>query len=265
MVEQLTAEQFEELQESDKEFTLIDTRPNESYGSWHAVGARNIPFSPDDSLGGAELDKQLDGQLDRTDLIVTICAKGVSSSYFAEELEQHGFENAKAVEGGMEAWSQVYHVVSIETDEEELEIIQLQRRAKGCLGYIVGSKHEGVAAAVDVTRQTDEFKTAAEDADYEIMHVLDTHIHADHLSGGRQLANEVGVPYYLSGNAAERDVQYEYEPLERNEVLEIGAVDLKAVFTPGHTTESTSYLLNDDMILTGDTSPTSDSRLARCW
>ena len=65
--------------------------------------------------------------------------------------------------------------------------------------------------------------------------------------------NELGVPYYLSENAEERDVQYEYEPLERNEVLEIGAVDFKAVFTPGHTTEITSYLLNDDVILTGDT------------
>ena len=253
MVEQLTAEQFEELQESDEEFTLIDTRPNESYGSWHAVGARNYPFSPEDSLDMAEFDEQLDRELDMTDLIVTICAKGISSSHFAEELEQHGFENVKAVEGGMEAWSQVYHVVPIETDDEELKVIQLQRRTKGCLGYIIGSKSEGVAAAVDVTRQTDEFKTAAEEAGYEIMHVLDSHIHADHLSGGRQLATELGIPYYLSENAAERDIQYEYEPLERNEVLEIGAVDLKAVFTQGHTTEITSYLLNDDVILTGDT------------
>ena len=57
MVEQLTAEQFEELQESDEEFTLIDTRPNESYESWHAVGARNFPFSPEDSLDVAEFDK----------------------------------------------------------------------------------------------------------------------------------------------------------------------------------------------------------------
>lgn len=252
MVEQLTAEQFEQMQASGEEFTLIDTRPNESYGSWHAVGARSFPFSTDESLTEGALD-EFNGHLDKTDPIITICAKGITSNHLAEEFEQHGFENVKAVEGGMEAWSQVYHVVPIEINDEELELFQLQRRAKGCLGYIVGSKREGIVAAVDVTRQTNEFKTAAEDAGYEIAHVLDTHIHADHISGGRQLATELGVPYYLSENAAERDVQYEYEPLERNEVLEIGAVDLKAVFTPGHTTEITSYLLNDDVILTGDT------------
>lgn len=210
---------------------------------------RNVPFSPDESLDVAELD----GQLDKADPIVTICAKGISSSHFAEELEKHGYENVKAMKGGLEAWSQVYYVVPIETEDEELVILQFQRRANGCLGYIVGSQSEDIAAGVDVTRQTDEFRRAAEGAGYEITHVLDTHIHTDHISGSRQLADELGVSYHLSVTAVERNVDYEYEPLKRNEVLEIGDVDLKAIFTPGHTTEIASYLLNGEALLTGDT------------
>jgi len=73
---------------------------------------------------------------------------------------------------------------------------------------------------VDATRQTDQFKVAAQD--WPLLHsarVLDTHVHADHISGSPTLADEVGVPYHLGDAARERGVEYEYDPLPDGDVI----------------------------------------------
>ncbi|MFT4933237.1 MAG: glyoxylase-like metal-dependent hydrolase (beta-lactamase superfamily II), partial [Natronomonas sp.] len=98
-----------------------------------------------------------------------------------------------------------------------------------------------------------EFAAVADDRGWEVAAVLDTHVHADHVSGGRDFAAWRDVPYYLGERAAERGVEYRFEALGRNEILEVGDVDVKAVPTPGHTTEGVSYLIDDAAILTGDT------------
>jgi len=130
---------------------------------------------------------------------------------------------------------------------------QVQRRAKGCLGYVVGSKEVGEAVVVDATRQTDQFKVAAQDAGLSIARVLDTHVHADHISGSPTLADEVGVPYHLGDAARERGVEYEYDPLPDGDVIEVGDVEIEALHTPGHTSEMMNYLVDGELLLTGDT------------
>jgi len=79
---------------------------------------------------------------------------------------------------------------------------------------------------VDPTADTDEYAAATE-AGLTVTGVIDTHVHADHISGGRDLANDLEVPYYLSERASERDVEREYTPLERNEVLSVGEREVK--------------------------------------
>jgi len=106
---------------------------------------------------------------------------------------------------------------------------------------------------VDATRQTDQFKVAAQDAGLSIARVLDTHVHADHISGSPTLADEVGVPYHLGDAARERGVEYEYDPLPDGDVIEVGDVEIEALHTPGHTSEMMNYLVDGELLLTGDT------------
>lgn len=133
----------------------------------------------------------------------------------------------------MEGWSAVYDVVDIPIDDS-VAILQFQRRAKGCLGYLVADTETGSAGVVDPTRHVETFENVASDRGFDIEHVFDTHVRADRISGGRKMADDVGASYYLGEAAAERDVRYEYEPLERNEVVSVGDVDVKALTTPGH-------------------------------
>ncbi len=251
MVTTLSPDRLAELLDGDAEFTLVDTRPEDSYESWHVTGAVHFPFGPEEELDG-RLD-ELEELVGDTDRVITICAKGISSGTLASQLESatDAFE-VNAVDGGMKGWSGVYERVEIDI-ADELVVVQLQRRAKGCLSYLVGCAETGDAIVVDPTADIDEFTAAAAEHELTIVGVVDTHVHADHVSGGRALADKLDVPYYLSDRAEKRGVEIEYTPLERNEVLAVGNRDLKAVPTPGHTSEMIAPLVDEMAVLTADT------------
>ncbi|SEH16482.1 Glyoxylase, beta-lactamase superfamily II [Natronorubrum sediminis] len=254
MATTLSADRLATLLDEDEEFTLVDTRPEESYESWHIPGALHFPFGPEEELNGRlEEFEETVGDAER---VITTCAKGISSGNLATQLESATDQyDVQTVDSGMEGWSGVYSHVEIETDgaDDGLTIVQLQRRAKGCLGYVVGCSRTGEAVVVDPTADIDEYQLAAEEAGLTITGVIDTHVHADHISGGRDLADRLEVPYYLGERATGRDVEFEFTPLERNEVVSVGEREVKAVLVPGHTSEMINLLVDDVALLSADT------------
>ena len=90
----------------------------------------------------------------------------------------------------------------------------------------------------------------AEGRGWRITRVLDTHVHADHLSRSRRLAELVGVTLHMPEDAP---VAYPFSALRDGDVLGVGSATLEAVLSPGHTPESTSYLLDRRALFTGDT------------
>jgi glyoxylase-like metal-dependent hydrolase (beta-lactamase superfamily II) len=84
----------------------------------------------------------------------------------------------------------------------------------------------------------------------QITHVLDTHVHADHLSRSRRLAELVGATLHMPEGAP---VSYPFAALADGDALKVGSATLEAISTPGHTPESTSYLLDERALFTGDT------------
>ena len=251
MVKTITADQLADRLDGDEQFTLIDTRPEDSYEAWHVRNAANVPYDPDEGVSDDQLDEVNDMVDGRP--VVAICGKGLTSTPFALELDDHGYDDISVVNGGMQQWSKRYEVVPIETSTDDLVVWQVQRRAKGCLGYVIGSSETGEAAVVDATRQTDEFKIATQDVGLSIGRVLDTHVHADHISGSPTLAGEVDIPYHLGDAASDRGVEYAYEPLSDGEVIEVGDIEIRALHTPGHTSEMMNYLVDGEVLLTGDT------------
>ncbi|WP_332899551.1 MBL fold metallo-hydrolase [Haladaptatus sp. CMSO5] len=251
MVSRITADDLRRLIDDESSFALIDTRLPDNFEAWHIEGALNFPYKPGDTVTKDELYDRLGVTTD--DHIITICAKGISSDHFADALTDLGYEDVSLVEGGMKAWSAVYDTVTIPTDSAKVTVIQVQRRAKGCLSYLIIARHTGTAAVVDATRHTAEFISLAERHGVEITDVFDTHVHADHLSGGRALADAVGATYHLGERATDRGVTYDYDALGRNEVVTVGDVPIKAVAVPGHTSEMVNYLVDDVAVCSGDT------------
>ena len=185
MVDRITAAELKALQDTDNDFILIDTRSEDDYQTFHIQGARNVQFSPENGLIDEEIQTALE-EVETDQRIVLICAKGISAADFVDQLDELGYDNVQMVDRGMEGWSTVYDTVTLPVGND-LEVIQLQRRAKGCLGYVVGTRPDGNAVVVDPTRHTDVFLDAASQSGYEINAVVDTHIHADHISERRLL------------------------------------------------------------------------------
>jgi hydroxyacylglutathione hydrolase len=128
------------------------------------------------------------------------------------------------------------------------------------LSYFFGCAGLGKAVAVDVVAgDEDWFVEQAKQAGVQITHVIDTHVHADHYSGGRELARQVGAPYCLHESAREI-VAFDFEALKDGQRLEIGNVKVEVLHTPGHTADSMCLLVKDArrgdaawFVVTGDT------------
>ncbi|MWV38574.1 rhodanese-like domain-containing protein [Natrialba sp. INN-245] len=251
MVTTLSADRLAQLQDEDAEFTLVDTRPADSFESWHISGAIHFPFGPEEDIDSRL--EEFEETIGDTERVITICAKGISSGNLATQLESATRSyDVQALDGGMKEWSGVYDRVELDVGTD-LTVVQVQRRAKGCLGYVIGCEKTGDAVVVDPTADVDEYVIAAEEAGLSVVGVIDTHVHADHVSGGRELADRLEVPYYLGERATERGVDVDYTPLERNEVLSVGTRELKALPAPGHTSEMINLLVDDRALLTADT------------
>jgi len=128
------------------------------------------------------------------------------------------------------------------------------------LSYFFGCGGLGKAVAVDVVAGDEQwFIDQAKEAKVTITHVIDTHVHADHYSGGRKLAQLVGAPYCLHESDRQL-VKFDFEPLKDNQVIEVGNVLIKVLHTPGHTPDSVCLLVTDKrrgdapwFVVTGDT------------
>jgi glyoxylase-like metal-dependent hydrolase (beta-lactamase superfamily II) len=128
------------------------------------------------------------------------------------------------------------------------------------LSYLLGCTGHAKAVAVDVVAGDEQwFIDQATQQNVKITHVIDTHLHADHVSGGRALAVRVGAPYCLHEGAAS-SVGFDFLPLRDEQVIEAGNVLVKVLHTPGHTPESMCLLVTDKrrgeepwFVLTGDT------------
>lgn len=128
----------------------------------------------------------------------------------------------------------------------------------GCAGYLFGCGGLGLCAVVDAHEEdVGAYAAFAESKGMRITHAIDTHVHADHVSGGPALARKVGAAYCLHESA---DVALAFEPLRDGQEIELGNTRAKVLHTPGHTPESICLVVTDLrrgadpwFVLTGDT------------
>ncbi len=112
----------------------------------------------------------------------------------------------------------------------------------GCASYLIGDEEAGVAAVVDPKLDIDEYLSLARYLGVKIEHVLETHNHADHVSGHGRLAAATGATIHIHRDAAP---DYEHEPFDDGWELELGNVRVRAIHTPGHRPEHTAFALID--------------------
>lgn len=229
--------------ETGKEVSIIDIRPIQERAEWHIP--QSIYINAYDKLKANDNTAFLGLYLDKNIPTVVICAGGKTSLIGAEMLQNQGFD-AYSLEGGMRGWSLSWNSAKITFPN--FEIIQLRRTGKGCLSYIVVSNKE--AFIVDASLPIEVYEQILEKSNLVLKYVIETHIHADHISRSKQLADKNNVPLFLP---YPNKVTFAFEPINDNTIFELGNIKIKAIKTPGHTFESTTFLVDEKALLTGDT------------
>jgi len=235
---------------SNEATVILDVRNSDAFDDWKIEGGKveviNEPYF--NLLEGVD---PVAEKLRKDQKIIVVCAKGNSSEMVADMLEEAGFTNVYSLEGGMKGWSEHLEPVKIADLNGGGSLYQFVRLGKGCLSYFIESN--GEAAIVDTARMTEVYKKFAEEKSVQIKHAIDTHLHADHISGGRALASEVGGNYYLPPKDA-TEVTYKYTPLEEGTDITVGntAIKVQPIYSPGHTIGSTSLIIDEKYLLTGD-------------
>jgi hydroxyacylglutathione hydrolase len=111
------------------------------------------------------------------------------------------------------------------------------------VAYLIADPESGEAAIIDPRRDVDEYVAWAEDRGLRFTAILETHVHADFVSGGKELSRVTGAPIYTPRMG---DVEYEHTPVDDGDVIHVGRARLKAVWSPGHTPEHIAFLLLPD-------------------
>ncbi|MFL0583920.1 MBL fold metallo-hydrolase [Solibacillus silvestris] len=233
----------------NKELFILDVRNEDAFKDWKIEGHKfdylNIPYF--ELLDGVD---EILPQLPAEKEVLVVCAKEGSSIMVAEMLSDAGL-SVGYLEGGMKSWSMYLEPIKVGDLNNGGELYQFVRLGKGCLSYM--AINGGEAAIIDAVRFTDVFTGFAKEKGVEIKHVFDTHLHADHISGGRHIAEKTGATYYLPPKDAE-EVVFDYTALEDGLTVTLGAseIEVGAMYSPGHTIGSTSFVIDGKYLLTGD-------------
>lgn len=247
---------------------VFDVRGRDAVEAWRIEGRDtlktiNVPFREMVPNGAADADpigkiqtyvqNHLQDELSEDAAVVSVCGQGISSMDITEALRGLGYA-AETLHGGMHAWGEYYDAQPV-VESDRLGIYQVTRPARGCISHMVVS--DGQAVVVDPLRHVDNYIEFAQEKGAEIRFVLDTHAHADHISGGPELAERLNVPYHLHPYDAIHPLdvlpaEIDYEYITDNQTFTVGQIEVEALHLPGHTLGNLAYLVDGQYLMAGD-------------
>src|SRR5258708_18939439 len=252
-METISVETLRTWLEEGRPVTILDVRPADERADWAITGSVHIDAY-------RALNEHDPHALDAVNVagdapVVTVCAAGRTSQLAAKQLAARGVP-ALSLEGGMKAWSPAWNIAEVPVAGDAVRVVQVRRTSKGCLSYLIGAGEE--AFVIDASLDPQVYLDLARSHGGQITRVFDTHIHADHLSRSRQLAQMSGARLFLPD---QQRVSFPFTAMRDGDTLATPHLMLTSLHTPGHTPESTCYLLNNALLFTGDTLfPTSIGR-----
>jgi glyoxylase-like metal-dependent hydrolase (beta-lactamase superfamily II) len=226
--------------------TLLDIRNRDEVDRWRieapSVDRHHVPYMQFVAAGATGGVAELVPGNAREPVVV-VCPRGEASAEVAENLAAAGIE-AENLAGGMHAWARLLDRSRLPTEGRGAVVYQYRRPASGCLGYAVVA--DGEMAVIDPLRTAvDRYRADAAELDATITYAIDTHVHADHVSGVRALSAATDATPVLSSTAVGRGVVGTFDMVRDGDALAVGDAALTAVALPGHTTGMTGFLIGE--------------------
>ncbi len=264
---QLSPRELAQCLETKEPLFLLDVRNPDELARWRierkgGLPSLNIAYFEMLEKGGKEdfqdsiqeyIKKELAQKLPKDQKILVVCAKGGTSDLVARILGASGYK-AFNLEGGMKAWGDFYDQKSL-VASPDLSIIQCIRPSRGCLSYVIASGKEAIV--IDPLRIASFYTNLFHQLQVKPVLVLDTHAHADHISGAHALSEQYKIPYHLHPYDGIHPLDmlpavFSYEPSWEGKTYKVGKAELKTLHIPGHTLGNLAFLLNGKYLFSGD-------------
>jgi len=246
-----TAEQLYDAIFTEKEdFLLVDVRNNEEFGKFSVEGPFlkqmiNVPY-----FEFLEHEDESIKKVPTREKIKIVCAKEGSAKYVADILLNLGFKDVGFLTGGIGTWADLLKPQLIE-ENDRFSLFQFIRPGKASLSY--GLVCEEECFIFDPARLVNVYLDFAKSHNIKITKIFETHLQADYISGSQNLSAIAQAQIF-----AHKDdygmASFKYNAVENGQTIKSanGSVDVKVIHTPGHTPGSTSYLIDDRFLISGD-------------
>ncbi len=241
---------YDEIFFKSEAFTLLDVRNKEEFAKFAVEGPFletiiNIPY-----FEFLEFEEESIKKVPVGRKLKIVCAKEGSAKYVADILLANGFEDVGYLSGGIGTWADLLKPVLIEKNERYC-LYQFVRPGKASLSYGLTSGNE--CFIFDPARSIERYVEFARDQNLSITKSFETHLQADYISGSQKLAREVNAE--ILGHEGDFGIAaFDYTKVKDGQVIQASnqAVTIKVIHTPGHTPGSTSYLIDDRFLISGD-------------
>jgi glyoxylase-like metal-dependent hydrolase (beta-lactamase superfamily II)/rhodanese-related sulfurtransferase len=222
---------------------ILDVRNPHDFARWRVEGRAGLAVANIPYYDFIEDEDMTTAQVPAEGPVLVVCAKEGASQYVATLLRERGVE-ASYLAGGILSWGHLYDIRNV-VSAPWGRIVQVARPARGDLSFLLIS--DGQAALIDPLRHIEQYTQAIADAGARLTHIFDTHVHADHISGGPRLSELTGAPYHVHPYDAIHPIdmlpaRIAYTPLADRQRYTVGQVTLEVIWYPGHTLGQVNFL-----------------------
>ena len=242
---------FQWVTTEGNEFLLLDVRVNEEFDRFKVEGPFlsdmvNVPY-----VEFVEHEEESVAKVPAAEKVRIVCAKEGSARYVGEILQNNGFKDVRYLEGGIKTWGNML-IPKVVTSDNRYRLYQFIRPGKASCSYGVICDDEMVL--FDPSRNVNFYLDFAQKNGARIIRSFETHLQADFISGSKQIAADSGAQILGHENDF-KDATFNYQKIVDHQVYAFSKDGplIKALHMPGHTPGSTSYLIDDKYLITGDT------------
>ena len=244
-------ELFDWVTQGGEDFLLLDVRVNEEFDRFKVEGPFlsdmvNVPY-----VEFVEHEEESVAKVPAAEKVRIVCAKEGSAKYVGEILVNHGFKDVRYLEGGIKTWGNMLAPKRVASDDD-YQLFQFIRPGKASCSY--GLIYQDEMMLFDPSRNVGFYQSFAETNGARIVKSFETHLQADYISGSKQIAAESGA-HILGHENDFKDAAFNYQKIVDDQVYSFskGGPEIRALHMPGHTPGSTSYLIDNKYLITGDT------------
>ncbi len=244
------AELYDWIFNEGNDFLLLDVRNDVEFEKFKVEGPylkniQNVPY-----MEFVEFEEESVKKVPRDQKIKIVCAREGSAKYVAEILNNSGIEDVGYLTGGIGTWGDLLKPVLLEKNST-FELYQFIRPGKASLSYglICGKS----MCVFDPARTSEYYISFSAEKGVKIERVFETHLQADYISGGERIANSTGAEIIANREDFAQAV-FKYTPVVDGNELDCSGLSslIKMIHTPGHTPGSTSYLIDNRYLISGD-------------